>query len=377
MRSQSWLVDIVHMNLMHDLLKAGSGRSGSGASTVVVLSPVATPVVVHLAPACSPSEVQEIPPKEPSRKVPESSRKHRSKTSSSQRKKSKVSDRHKSHNGGEKSRPQAVEDEKSDPPNERTSDARPRLKSIRELCRGHPEVDGRDFHAIRVCSQSEHVPDTALVMDLTPLTHETHVWVDGEASTKHVQGTQFLSLASDLYNLSSKILMDQATKFVVLMALIDRVHDVDRVITSLGEKMDGLRKEVQRLKDRSNPDAVVATEQRASEAQSLADHLKAKLEEATQRWESLEKELGEIWKILSDSWDQLSEAKKQLFDSMGLVRMGRVSMEYGYQLALARFRARYLDFGVEEDPFKELPEDTIVPIVTEQPFDDSPPPPEE
>ncbi|RWW11108.1 hypothetical protein GW17_00025309 [Ensete ventricosum] len=254
MRSQSWLVDMVHMNLLHDLLKAGSGCSGSGASIVVVLSPVATPVVVNLALACSPSEVQEIPPKEPSRK---------------------------------KSRPQAVKDEKSDPPNERTSDARPRLKSVRELCRGHPEVDGRDFHAIRVCSQSEHTPDTALMMDLTPLTHETHVW------------------------------------------------------------MDGLRKEVQRLKDRSNPDAVVATEQRASEAQSLADHLKAKLEEATQRWE------------------------------MGLVRMGRVSMEYGYQLALARFRARYLDFGVEEDPFKELPEDTIVPIVTEQPFDDSPPPPEE
>ncbi|RZS07020.1 hypothetical protein BHM03_00037781 [Ensete ventricosum] len=284
MKSQSWLVDMVHMNLLHDLLKAGSGCSGSGASIVVVLSPVATPVVVNLALACSPSEVQEIPPKEPSRK---------------------------------KSRPQAVKDEKSDPPNERTSDARPRLKSVRELCRGHPEVDGRDFHAIRVCSQSEHTPDTALMMDLTPLTHETHVW------------------------------------------------------------MDGLRKEVQRLKDRSNPDAVVAIEQRASEAQSLADHLKAKLEEATQRWESLEKELGEIWKILSDSWDQLSEAKKQLFDSMGLVRMGRVSMEYGYQLALARFRARYLDFGVEEDPFKELPEDTIVPIVTEQPFDDSPPPPEE
>ncbi|RRT73522.1 hypothetical protein B296_00030538, partial [Ensete ventricosum] len=326
---------IEHMNLLHDLLKAGSGRSGSGASTVVVLSPV----VVNPAPACSPSEVQEIPPEEPSRKVTESSRNHRAETSSSQRNKSKVSDRHKSHHGGEKSRPQAAEDEKSNPPNERTSDARPRLKSVRELCRGHPEVDGRDFHAIRVCSQSEHALDTALVMDLTPLTHKTHVW----------------------------------------MTLIDRVHDVDRVVTSLGEKMDGLRKEVQRLKDRSNPDAVVATEQRASEAQSLVDHLKAKLGEATQHWESLEEELGEIWKILSDPWDQLSEAKKQLSDSVqdGFGQMGRVSMEYGYRLALARFRARYLDFGVEEDPFKELPEDTNVPIVVEQPFDDSPPPPEE
>ncbi|RRT45707.1 hypothetical protein B296_00032649, partial [Ensete ventricosum] len=37
------------------------------------------------------------------------------------------------------------------------------------------------------------------------------------------------------------------------MALIDRVHDVDRVITFLDDKVDGLRKEVQRLKDGVTP----------------------------------------------------------------------------------------------------------------------------
>ncbi|RRT77101.1 hypothetical protein B296_00010790 [Ensete ventricosum] len=71
------------------------------------------------------------------------------------------------------------------------------------------------------------------------------------------------------------------------MALIDRVHDAGQVITTLDNKLDVLRKEVQRLKDGGDPDAVAAVEQRASKAQSLVDNLKIELEEATRRRESL------------------------------------------------------------------------------------------
>ncbi|RZS23272.1 hypothetical protein BHM03_00056171 [Ensete ventricosum] len=161
------------------------------------------------------------------------------------------------------------------------------------------------------------------------------------------------NLAYDLYNLPSEVLMDWVAKSVVLMALIDRVHDVNRVIISLGDKVDGLRKEVQRLKDGGNFEAVAMTEQQASEAQSLADHMKDELEEATLRWESMEEELGEIQKRLFDSWDQLSE------------------------LVSARFPAWYPNLEVKKDPFKELPEDVNVPMATKQPFDDSLPPPEQ
>ncbi|RWV86308.1 hypothetical protein GW17_00051814, partial [Ensete ventricosum] len=62
---------------------------------------------------------------------------------------------------------------------------------------------------------------------------------------------------------------------------------------------------------------------------------------------------------------------------MGLVRMGRVSLEYGYQLALARLQARHPGVEIELDPFVTLPEDADVPMADEQPFDDSLPPPEE
>ncbi|RRT67487.1 hypothetical protein B296_00014001 [Ensete ventricosum] len=62
---------------------------------------------------------------------------------------------------------------------------------------------------------------------------------------------------------------------------------------------------------------------------------------------------------------------------MGLVRMGRVSLEYGYQLALARLQARHPRVEIELDPFVTLPKDADIPMADEQRFDDSLPPPEE
>ncbi|RWW65929.1 hypothetical protein BHE74_00026734 [Ensete ventricosum] len=160
------------------------------------------------------------------------------------------------------------------------------------------------------------------------------------------------------------------------MTLIDWVHDAGRVITSLDDKVEVLRKEVQRLKDGGDPDVVAMAKRRASKAQSLADHFKIELEEAT-RWReeaafrivnATNRALGE----LADSKAQLQtvraqvclmenellkltrsmetlrvdlsrqaveDYKKSTGFEMGLVRMGRVSLEYDYQLALARFRA--------------------------------------
>ncbi|RWV98283.1 hypothetical protein GW17_00038878 [Ensete ventricosum] len=120
------------------------------------------------------------------------------------------------------------------------------------------------------------------------------------------------------------------------MALIDWVHDAGRVITPLRNKSYVLRKEVQKLKAGGDPDVVATAEQRASKAQSLANHLKTELEEATRQWESLDKELSETQETLPVP-----------------------------------------ELEIEEDPFKILPEDSNVPMAAEQPFDNSPPPPEE
>ncbi|RRT54383.1 hypothetical protein B296_00047383 [Ensete ventricosum] len=129
------------------------------------------------------------------------------------------------------------------------------------------------------------------------------------------------------------------------MVLFDRVHDASRVITSMGNKVDFLHEEVQRLKEGGDPEAVATTEGQASEAQNIAKNLQAKLDETTRRRELIEKEFGETWEELVDlcqmdlSRQAIEDYKKSSRFEMGLVRIGRVSLEYGYQLASARLRA--------------------------------------
>ncbi|RZR88163.1 hypothetical protein BHM03_00015675, partial [Ensete ventricosum] len=98
------------------------------------------------------------------------------------------------------------------------------------------------------------------------------------------------------------------------MALFDRVHDVGRVITSMDNKVDLLRKEVQKLKEGGDPEAVATVEGRASEAQSLVENLRVELDEATRQWESVEKELGETREELVDSRRQLADSQGKLVE---------------------------------------------------------------
>ncbi|RWW46514.1 hypothetical protein BHE74_00047548 [Ensete ventricosum] len=208
------------------------------------------------------------------------------------------------------------------------------------------------------------------------------------------------------------------------MTLFDRVHDVGRVITSLDGKVTLMRQELQHLKEGGNPDAVATAEVQVAEAQSLAEHLRLELDEANGRRASveadlevaraesasLERQLVDLRERLDDSEGQLRGVRAQvrqmeteLLDlarsmealredlpkkavedykespgfKMSLVRMGWVSLEYGYQLALARLHARHPGVEIELDPFASFPEDADVPMADEQPFDDSLPPPEE
>ncbi|RRT60621.1 hypothetical protein B296_00003505 [Ensete ventricosum] len=58
----------------------------------------------------------------------------------------------------------------------------------------------------------------------------------------------------------------------------------------------------------------------------------------------------------------------------GLKKMGRITYEYGYRVALARFHALHPDSEVEEDLFTIHPKDDLVPMERQQAFDDSDPP---
>ncbi|RRT44261.1 hypothetical protein B296_00044344 [Ensete ventricosum] len=57
---------------------------------------------------------------------------------------------------------------------------RQKSKSVRELCSASVGVDGRDYHAIRMCNLLERAPEAPLDVDLRPLTHGMIVWQDRE-----------------------------------------------------------------------------------------------------------------------------------------------------------------------------------------------------
>ncbi|RWW61474.1 hypothetical protein BHE74_00031460 [Ensete ventricosum] len=57
----------------------------------------------------------------------------------------------------------------------------------------------------------------------------------------------------------------------------------------------------------------------------------------------------------------------------GLKKMGRVSYEFGYRMALERLRGKHPDITIEQDPFAECSEDANIEMDLDQPFNDGTP----
>ncbi|RRT39184.1 hypothetical protein B296_00046801, partial [Ensete ventricosum] len=168
---------------------------------------------------------------------------------------------------------------------------------------------------------------------------------------------------------------------------------------------DGL--ELDALKSDGGPKAVAKAEGCASELQEELEKTRREKDEALRRHEASEKELHKVRSNLVEAhrllkevrvraWkmdDELLQAVKaldsaraelpkqmvvQYKESLGfkecMKRMGRVTYEYVYRVALTSFHARHLDAEVEEDPFTIHPEDDLVSMERQQAFDDSVPP---
>ena len=67
----------------------------------------------------------------------------------------------------------------------------------------------------------------------------------------------------------------------------------------------------------------------------------------------------------------IAEYKSSIGFKRGLVRSGRVTYEFEYRVAFARFRAKYLDLELESNPFIDLPENQGFDMPADIPFNDS------
>ncbi|RWW73961.1 hypothetical protein BHE74_00018132 [Ensete ventricosum] len=149
-------------------------------------------------------------------------------------------------------------------------------------------------------------------------------------------------------------------------------------------RITSLQQEIDALKSGGRLEAMATTKERATKLERELKKTKHERDVALQRLEISDKELNGARGDLSEAQRQLKEARvrarrddDELLKSMkdlestqvkilrwaiddykgsadfkeGLKRIGRVSYEYGYRIALARFLALHTDSEVEEDPF--------------------------
>ncbi|URD95262.1 hypothetical protein MUK42_32075 [Musa troglodytarum] len=189
-------------------------------------------------------------------------------------------------------------------------------------------------------------------------------------------------MARDLYTLPSEALIAKSAKSVLWVstvlrnlhyttALLDRVHDSGRLVNGLGERNLELRRQLEEARAGAGPEAVAAAEQRAADMGAEVARLTVELEAASATEADLQKLLrtsaeNRLRMEEASDWPPTSarrsrgrqgspcraegsrpEKDREAVDAykksegflLGLDRTGRVSYEYGYKVALARFRA--------------------------------------
>ncbi|RRT32023.1 hypothetical protein B296_00050369 [Ensete ventricosum] len=330
--------------------------------------------------------------------------------------------KHKSHLGEEESRslskgkePAAPSEELKAPVGSEERGASPaheRSRSMKDLFKTKVHKGDTGYYALLMSDLGHQDLEKEMKARWKGLKNLTKVWNNSSVTEEFERGLLHPQLARELYTLPSEVLMARAAKEIVLsqhfqMTLFDRDHDAGRLITFMDYRVKQLQEELDALKSRGGPEVVAEPEKHTSELREELEKIKREKAGELLRREASEKELLEIRGHLGDAQQLLREArtrarrmddellqvvkdlesaraelprqsviqyKESLGFKEGLKRMGRVTYEYRYRVALARFRARHPDVDVEEDSFTIHPEDDLVPMERQQDFDDSVPP---
>ncbi|RWW44321.1 hypothetical protein BHE74_00049918 [Ensete ventricosum] len=130
------------------------------------------------------------------------------------------------------------------------------------------------------------------------------------------------------------------------------IHDVGQLVRHQHERILALRATNKGLKVGASQELVAIVERRAKELEGTMEKLRAKLESLRSQRKDLEQEAEGPRAVAAykPSWR---------FES-GLKKMGRISYEFGYRVALERLRGKYPKVEIEQDPFAECPEDANV-----------------
>ncbi|RRT31822.1 hypothetical protein B296_00045813, partial [Ensete ventricosum] len=208
-------------------------------------------------------------------------------------------------------------------------------RSMKDLFKTKVHKGDAGYYTLLISDLGHQDPEKEMKARWKGLKNLTKVWNNSSTAEEFERGLLLPQLAWELYTLPSEVLMARAAKEMVLKEL----HEVR---SHLGD--------AQRL---------------LKEARVRAQKMNDELLQAVKALESARAELPR---------QLIVQYKESLDLKEGLKMMGRVTYEYGYQVALARFHARHPDAKVEEYPFTIHPEDDLVPMERQQAFDDSVPP---
>ncbi|RZS04901.1 hypothetical protein BHM03_00035298 [Ensete ventricosum] len=201
---------------------------------------------------------------------------------------------------------------------------------VEDLCRqgqrdggtqGGPRA-GADRYFASIMTRLKCVDcEDPLVPRWSTISRSSPFWTEGPSSGEYLWGALHPTLAKQVYECSSEELINRASKLVVWFGWGSGRS------SSLGGRHP--------LVDRGDT--------------FLEGELKAKGQKAVVAYKA-----------------------SQGFKS-GLEKMGRVSYEFGYRVALERLRGKHLDFMIELDPFAECSKDANVEMDLNRPFDDDTP----
>ncbi|RRT62844.1 hypothetical protein B296_00015226 [Ensete ventricosum] len=282
--------------------------------------------------------------------------------------------RHKSRLGEEGSRsrskgkePAAPSEEPNTPVESEEGGASPvhrRPRSMKDLFKTKVEKDDVGYYTLLMSDLGHQDPEKEMKARWKGLKNSMKVWNNSSAAEER-----------ELYTLRRSCSPEPPRRWSCQhfqMTLFDRVHDAGRLITFMDYRIKQLQEELDALKSDRGPEAVAKAEGRASELQEELEETRRERDEALRRHEASEKELHEVRSNLAEAHrllkktrvrarkmdNELLQAVKALESARaelprqtviqykeslgfkeGLKRMGRVTYEYGYRVALGRFHA--------------------------------------
>ncbi|RZS25387.1 hypothetical protein BHM03_00058578, partial [Ensete ventricosum] len=181
-----------------------------------------------------------------------------------------------------------------------------RPRSMKDLFKTKVHKGDAGYYALLMSDLGHQDPEKEMKARWKGLKNSTKVWNNSSTAEEFKRGLLHPQLTRELYTLPSKVLMAQAAKEMILsqhfqMALFDRVHDAGRLITFMDYRDKQLQEELDALKSKGGPEAVVEAEERASELREELEKSKRERGEELLRREASEKELQEVRGHLGDA----------------------------------------------------------------------------